>query len=611
MNNIIWNRLFNKVEKPVRYGGGEFNMVKKDLDKVEIRYLFAFPDVYEVGMSHLGLKIIYHLINKRTDTWCERAFSPWVDMEEQLINRNIPLFSIESRSPISDFDIIGATLQYEMSYTNLLNMLKLGNIPLLREERSDEHPLIMVGGPCAYNPEPLADFIDLAVIGDGEEIINQFLDLFKEWKQNNGSRDEFLYSAAQIQGIYVPSFYDVTYNDDDTVKSIKPNREGVPDVVTKTIVTDFENAFFPEDMIVPYMNIIHDRVVMEIFRGCTRGCRFCQAGMLYRPIRERSIEKIMSLTEKTLKSTGYDELSLSSLSTGDYSDIHGLVETMMNKYLKDRISLSLPSLRIDSFSGKYAEQVQKVRKTGLTFAPEAGSQRLRDVINKGVNENDMIKSSTEAFEAGWDRVKLYFMLGLPTETDEDILGIAALVRKVRSAFYSIPKDKRKRGFRGVVSTSYFVPKAHTPYQWFGQDTIEEFSRKQALLGSNMRIKGVDYNWHEAKLSHLEAVFARGDRRLGKVLKRAVMEGCRMDGWDEHFDYNKWMKCFEDEGVDTSFYANRHMNKDDILPWSHISCGVSEDYLWQEYQKSLDGEITPDCREGCINCGVNTTWKGIC
>ncbi|MGI6570453.1 MAG: TIGR03960 family B12-binding radical SAM protein [Caldicoprobacterales bacterium] len=612
LDKLLLDRIMGQVSKPARYMGNEYNMVEKNPEDVSIRFAFAFPDIYEVGMSHMGMKILYHLLNERADTYCERVFAPWVDMEQKMRQTGIPLFTLETKSPVSDFDLLGFTLQYEMSYTNILNMLDLAGIPLLAEERKEGHPFVIAGGPCAYNAEPLADFLDIIALGEGEELIEELLDLYGDWKQSGESRTAFLERAARIPGIYVPSFYDVSYLEDGRISSVSPNRDGVQPRVSKRIAADMDKTWFPERIIVPFMDIVHDRIMLELFRGCTRGCRFCQAGMIYRPVRERSPERLLELAEKLVQSTGYEEMSLSSLSSSDYSQLELLVRQMMDRFAKKRVSLSLPSLRLDSFEKEYIQEMQKVRKTGLTFAPEAGTQRLRDVINKGVNEEDLINTMTAAFESGYSTVKLYFMIGLPTETEADLRGIADLARKVTDCYSRLQQaGQRKKRLKVTISTSSFVPKPFTPFQWEPQDTMEQLREKQQFLKQALRIRNVEYNWHDPEVSFLEAVFARGDRRLGRVLLSAWKKGAKFDGWSEHFNMAAWMEAFEDNKLSPDFYAHRRREKDELLPWDHIDAGVTKSFLWMELQKALRGETTPDCRLDCAGCGIRRLGRGLC
>ena len=604
-------KLFMSVQKPVRYMGGEFNAVMKDPEKVNVRYAFLFPDTYEVGMSHLGMKILYHAINGMEDVWCERVFSPWVDMTELMRKENIPLFSLESRTPVKEFDLLGVTLQYEMSFTNILEALDLAGIPMRREERVDG-PFVICGGPCAFNPEPLAPFVDLIALGDGEEETIQTIEVYKQWKASGLPREEYLKMASKIPGIYVPSLYDVEYNEDGTIKAVTPKPgSGAPEIVYKAMVSDLTSATYPEKLIVPYGEIVHNRIMLEIFRGCTRGCRFCQAGMIYRPIRERSLDKLMDMAEKLVNSTGYDEISLMSLSSGDYSCLPELAHKMVEKYASRRVKISLPSQRIDTILTDTLKETQKVRKTALTLAPEAGTQRLRDVINKGVTEADLIRSVTDAFEQGWSAVKLYFMIGLPTETDEDVMGIADLAEKVRKCYFSVPKDRRAPGLRITVSASVFVPKNDTPFQWAAQLDYDTVVRRQQMLKQALqKVKGVDFKYHAPDLSYIEAVFARGDRRLARALEKAWQLGCRFDGWSDQFRYDLWLKAFEETGIDPDFYATRERPLDEIFPWDHLDCGVTKKYLMSEWNKAMNEECTPDCRKGCTGCGMKR-YKGAC
>lgn len=603
----IKDELLLSVEKPSRYIGGEVNMVRKDLKKIKNRFCMCFPDVYEVGMSHLGLRILCHVINEREDSYCERAFAPWIDMESKMREENLPIFSLETKEEFKNFDFLGFTLQYEMSYTNILNMLELGGIPIRAEDRDESHPLIVCGGPCAYNPEPLALIADFFLLGEGEEIINEVLDVYNEFKGK--SKLEYLEEISKIQGVYVPSFYEIVYKEDGTIKEMVPKKEVYPRKISKRIMENFDETICPEKMLVPLTEIVHDRVVLETFRGCTRGCRFCQAGMIYRPVRERKTDTLMRLTESLVNESGYDEVSLSSLSICDYSDIKNLVMKLSEKYKDEKVGISLPSLRIDSFSVDLINEIQKVRKTGLTFAPEAGTQRMRDIINKGVTEEDLIESVTSAFELGWGTIKLYFMMGLPFETMEDIEGIKNLATKVVDAYYGVPKEKRKKRLSVTVSTSSLVPKPFTPFQWEAQDSQESILEKQKYLKSIMKNRHINYNWHDSPVTFLEGVIARGDRKISEAIIKAHELGCRFDGWGECFDYEKWIKAFELTNVDPHFYANRKRELDEVLPWDFIDIGVTKEYLIKELKKAESASLTRDCREGCVGCGMTTYLKG--
>jgi radical SAM family uncharacterized protein len=612
LKEYIYEDILPQVEKPGRYVGNEWNSVHKNLNEVDIRFAFCFPDVYEVGMSHLGLKILYHLLNDQKEIYCERVFAPWPDMEKEMRQNNIKLFALESRDYIEEFDFIGFTLQYEMSYTNIVNMLDLAGLPVRSKDRKKEQPFVIAGGPCAYNPEPLADIIDIFAMGEGEELLLEIMDAYRVWKNSGQSREDFLKQASAIRGVYVPSLYEVEYHEDQTIKAVTPISEDIPQKVKKRIIKKLENSYFPDKMIVPFIDVVHDRIMLEIFRGCTRGCRFCQAGMVYRPVRERSVQELVEIADKLLESTGYEEISLSSLSTSDYSRLHELVKQLMSKYEPKKVALSLPSLRIDSFSLKLIEEVQKVRKSSLTFAPEAGSQRMRDVINKGITEEDLINSAGVAFENGYNGMKLYFMIGLPSESMEDVVGIADLTMKVVDRYYQVPKESRAKGLNVTISASSFVPKAFTPFQWEPQDRAEVFMEKQKALRAALNKKQVTFNWHEPYVSYMEAVFARGDRRLNEVLIKAWELGCTFDGWDEYFKFHKWMEAFEQCGMDPEFYAYRRRDLEEILPWDHIDVGVTKKFLKREYKKALKGELTTDCRTACTGCGINLLEEcGVC
>lgn len=592
-------RFLPKVLKPSRYLGAEWNTIHKDWEETEVHMAFAFPDVYEVGMSHLGTRILYHLVNNFPEFVCERVFAPWIDMEERMRSEGIPLYALESFHPIKEFDVLGFTLQYEMSFSNILNMLDLAGIPLRAADRGMEDPWVIVGGPCAYNPEPLATFFDFALLGESEEQLPQVLKLVAEQKQHPVSRQAFLLKVAQVQGVYVPEFYHVTYQEDGRIARIEAE-PGAPKSVEKAIVKDLDQAFFPTNPIVPYMEIVHDRMMLEVMRGCSRGCRFCQAGMIYRPVRERSPETLLHQTEELLRSTGYGEISLTSLSSGDYSCIQPVIQEIIKKFGPERVGVSLPSLRLDSFDVKLAEEVQKVRKSGLTFAPEAGTQRLRDVINKGVTEDNLMEAAEAAFKAGWSNIKLYFMIGLPSETQEDLDGIADLAKKVAN----LGSKLGRRNVNITVSTSSFVPKSHTPFQWEPQERQASLEGKQKYLREKLRDRRIKYNYHDVSTSYFEAVFAKGDRRLAKVLEHAFRAGCRFDGWSEHFRYDKWLDSFKELGIDPSFYAHRALDYEDVLPWDHLESGVSKRFLMQEHFQALKAETTADCRfTDCTGCGV--------
>jgi len=598
------------VEKPARYTGGELNSVIKDKNSVDIRVAFCFPDVYEVGMSHLGMKILYSLLNRRDDTWCERVFAPWVDMEDKMRENGIPLYALESMDPICDFDFVGFTLQYEMSYSNILNMLSLANIPLLQKDRKDGDPFVMMGGPCAYSAECLAPFADFFQLGEGEAIMDECMDVYKKWKESGAPRSEFLKMVSQVPGIYVPSFYDISYNDDGTVKAIEPIADFVPKTVRKCVVENLDDAFYPDKFVVPFVEIVHDRIMLEIFRGCIRGCRFCQAGQIYRPVREKSAQTLIKQAQALIDSTGYEEISLSSLSTSDYRFLKKLTDTLLEMTESKRMNMALPSLRLDSFSMELMDKISKVRKSSLTFAPEAGTQRMRDVINKGITEEDLMASSEMAFRGGYSNLKLYFMIGLPFETIDDVCGIGDLARKVERVYNNIPKDMRAPNLRITLSVSSFVPKAFTPFQWAKQDTMEELRVKQYALGDTITSRKIKYNYHEAPVSVLEGVFARGDRRLADVLLKAHEKGIRFDGWSEFFSMEKWLECFDECDLDPDFYT-RARSFDEILPWDMIDAGVKKSFLIEEAKRAKRGEVTPNCREKCSSCGANCFKGGVC
>ena len=599
--------ILSRVQKPARYVGGEWGSVMKNREEVDLRFAFCFPDVYEVGMSHLGSRILYGLLNDQPGVWCERVCAPWVDMEDELRSAGIPLYALESGDPLHLFDIIGFTLQYELSFTNILNMLDLGGIPVLAAERKALSHLVVCGGPCAYNPEPLADFVDVFLIGDGEEVMLEFTDLYRQAKRESWDKPRFLRQAAGIPGVYVPALYEVRYHEDGTVESVAPI-DSAPAKVQKRIVEDLDTMYYPESFVVPSTDIVFDRAMVELFRGCPRGCRFGQAGHTYRPLRSKSKEVLQKQAEAVLKNSGYEEISLSSLSTSDYGDLSGLTSTMLDYCEPRHISLSLPSLRADSFNAELMERVQKVRKSGLTFAPEAGSKRLRDVINKNLEEDDLLSACAIAFRGGWNNIKLYFMVGLPTETTEDLDGILETCKKVAFCWKENTQN-RARGVRVTASASCFVPKPQTPFQWDAQDTLDMLREKQAYMKKIMKTKNVTYNWHDAETSVLEGVIARGDRRQGKAIYLAWQRGCKFDGWDQFFDYEKWLQAFADCGLDPAFYASRQRPLTEVFPWDHIGCGTDKEHLKREWERSREAVPTVDCMQKCAGCGASALLKG--
>ena len=605
-----------KISQPARYIGGEVNMVKKDPSKVAVRFAMCFPDVYEIGMSHLGIQILYDMFNRRDDVYCERVYSPWMDLDPIMREQKIPLFAVESQDPIKKFDFLGITIQYEMCYTNILQVLELSQIPLHAEDRTEEDPIVIGGGPCTYNPEPIAPFFDLFYMGEGEVVYYDLIDRYKEIKARGGSRQEFLEMAAQIPGIYVPGFYDVTYKEDGTIEAMTPNNPHAPQTVSKQLVMDMSDTWYPEKPVVPYLRATQDRVVLEIMRGCIRGCRFCQAGMVYRPVRERSLEELKRLARTMLKSTGHEEISLSSLSSSDYTKLEGIVNFLIDEFDGKGVNVSLPSLRIDAFSLDVMSKVQDVKKSSLTFAPEAGSQRLRNVINKGLTEENILNGSAEAFKGGWNRVKLYFMLGLPTETVEDMQGIAELSEKVAEVYYdTVPKEQRHGKVQVTASTSFFVPKPFTPFQWAPMCTKEQFLERASIVNHRMKEmlnkKSLRYNWHEADVTVLEGVLARGDRKVAAVIEEAYRKGAIYDSWSEYFNNDIWMKAFETCGVDIDFYTTRERSLDEVFPWDFIDAGVTKDFLKREWANAQAETVTPNCRMRCSGCGVRKYGGGVC
>lgn len=603
------------IQQPARYIGGEINSVCKDPSSVDVRFAMCFPDVYDIGMSHLGIQILYDMLNKMPDVYCERVYSPWTDLDAIMREKHIPLFAIESQYPVKDFDILGITLQYEMCYTNILQILDLSGIPLHGSDRTWDDPIVIGGGPCAYNPEPIAEFFDLFYIGEGETAYRQLIDIYKDSRKNGESRETFLKRAAGVPGIYVPSLYEPEYHEDGTLKAFRPTCPEAPEKVVKQLVLDMTEAVYPEKPLVPFIKVTQDRVVLEIMRGCIRGCRFCQAGMIYRPVREKNVERLKDLAYKMLKNTGHEEISLSSLSSSDYRSLEELVRFLIEEFHGKGVNVSLPSLRIDAFSLDVMSKVQDVKKSSLTFAPEAGSQRLRDVINKGLTEEEILQGAADAFKGGWNRVKLYFMLGLPTETVEDMEGIALLSEKIAEEYYEIPKDQRNGKVQVVASTSFFVPKPFTPFQWARMSTKEEFLDKARVVNRKMKEmlnhKSLKYNWHEADVTVLEGVLARGDRRVAAVIEEAYRNGALYDAWSESFRNDIWMKAFETCGVDIDFYTTRERSLDELFPWDFIDTGVSKEFLKREWNNAVNGTVTPNCRERCSGCGVRRFGGGVC
>lgn len=610
------DEILMQIDKPARYIGNELNSVVKDKNHVDIRVAMVFPDVYEIGMSHLGIQILYDLFNRREDTWCERVYSPWPDLHKIMKEKNIPLFGLESQEPIKDLDFLGITLQYEMCYTNILQILDLGQIPLYAKDRTEDHPIVMGGGPCAYNPEPIADFFDFFYIGEGETQYDAILDLYKEMRAKNATRAEILHEIAKVPGMYVPSLYEVTYKEDGTIASFEPTASDIPRVIEKQVVTDLSTAIYPEKPVVPFIKSTQDRVVLEIQRGCIRGCRFCQAGMIYRPNREKDIHRLKELAYKMLMSTGHEEISLSSLSSSDYTDLQELVTFLIDEFQGKGVNISLPSLRIDAFSLDVMSKVQDIKKSSLTFAPEGGSQRIRNVINKGLTKEIILNGAGQAFEGGWNKVKLYFMLGLPTEKEEDMKAIPELANDIAALYYeTVPKDKRNGKCQITISTSFFVPKPFTPFQWCTMQQPEEYLRRARIVNETckeqLNHKSIRYNWHEADVTVLEGVLARGDRRIAQVIAKVYEDGGFYDAWSEYFDYERWLKAFEECGVDPNFYTMRERSLEEILPWDFINAGVTKEFLIREWKNALAESVTPNCRMRCSGCGSRVYGGGVC